>query len=132
MELLAAITTFAVCAAVCVRILAGAYLMANDALDEGGALLAAKNCAEYFKICGAAGQTAASLGGRGRAVYYDKKWRPCEAAEAEFVSLIEDSDPDGGAALSSCRVYVERMTGETLVSFDVFALRRRAGPSDGR
>jgi hypothetical protein len=136
MEQLAVITIFAVCAAVCVKILAGSFLMANDTRDRNHALAAAKNCAEYFKACGEPGKTAAALSGRGYAdcaaatVYYDGGWRVCDETEAAYALRLKSDIAgavDKNASPLLCELSVERITGEELVRFTVSVNRARAG-----
>ncbi|MDR0273537.1 MAG: hypothetical protein LBI27_09500 [Clostridiales bacterium] len=49
MEQIVVITVFAICAAVCVKILSLSFIMTDDAVVTRNALLAAENAAESFK-----------------------------------------------------------------------------------
>ncbi|MCL2004153.1 MAG: hypothetical protein FWG72_09160 [Oscillospiraceae bacterium] len=124
MELLIAITVFAVCAAVCTAIFTDAFLTAKDAGDLNYALIAAKNGAETYKTVKSPEETAAVLGGGAlgpgsAAVYYDGSWQVCGEPDAAYVLRLN-------AGLSAappflCALSVEKITGEEIIAFTVAA-----------
>ena len=92
MEQIAVITIFAVCAAVCVKILAVSHIMTVGAAETKNALLAAESAAEVHKAAGGDIYiTAALLGGTVSAdgttaiVFYDRNWQPLTDVNAEAV-----------------------------------------------
>ena len=144
MEQLIVITIFAVCASVCVKIFIGSFLMANDTRDMNHALVAAKNCAECYKVYADLEKTAAVLSGRecsldgaqAVAVYYDKKWKVCDLTEAAYALRLNapplNASSPGAAAGDIaglpllCELSVEKITGEEIVGFTVAARRMHA------
>jgi len=103
MEQVVVIAVFAVCAAVCVKILVVSYLMTVDAVDTKNALLVAESAAESYKaFSGDIGKAAEALGG-GRfylsdygfvTVYFDGNWQPSSAEEASFVLYLAENDSE--------------------------------------
>jgi len=128
-EQLIVIAVFAICSAACVRILASAYLTARESKDVVNAILIAESGAESYKAtAGDIGKTADILGGvtgtaggAGEAVvYYDKQWKICGIDSAYYVFRLVGGKPDARTpSLSSGEIFVEKLTGESLVSFKV-------------
>ena len=124
MELLAAVTIFAVCAAVCAKLFIASFLMANDTRDMNNALLAAKNGAEIFKVYADPAKTAAALSGadtgeygpRG-VVYYDKKWLVCGEADAVYALRLR------ALSARTCELSVEKINEAEIISFTIAANR---------
>ena len=144
MEQLIVIAIFAVCAAVCVKISIGSFLMANDTRDVNRALVAAKGGAECYKAYGDLKKTAASLAGSeysfdgdGMAVvvYYDAGWRTCGKTEAAYalrlVELRGVNATGGNFTLPPlCKLSVGKTTGEEIVGFTVAARRQVSFQND--
>ena len=130
MEQLAAITVFAVCAAVCAWIFTEAFYKANDARDINYALMAAKNGAEAYKAYGSPEKAAEALAGRAyapgeAAVYYDKNWRVCDGPDAAYVLRL--TGVRGAISPPLCRLSVERAAGEEIIAFTAAARWRAHG-----
>ncbi|MCL2057186.1 MAG: hypothetical protein FWH02_08235 [Oscillospiraceae bacterium] len=131
-EQLAAVTIFAVCAAVCASIFAQAYFTAADARDLNYALLAAKNAAEAYRSSGSPEAAARQLGAHTAsspdeaAVYYDSDWRICTEAEAAYVLRMASVDDDSAVLL--CSLSVQRKSGTEIIAFTVASDR---GQADG-
>jgi len=133
-EQLIVVAVFAICSAACVRILSSAYLNARYTKDVTNAVLIAKSGAESFKaFAGDIGKTAEVLGGAANntgggseaIVYYDKHWNVCGKDNASYIFHLIAGKPTGSVpSLLSGEVLVERLTGESLVSFTV-AVRER-------
>ena len=131
-EQLIVIAVFAICAAACISIMTTSYFYANDSRDLSNAVLAAENGAETYKA--AAGDldiTARLLGGTtvqvGSAVpavvYYDSSWQVCAAGNAEYIMSLTNHTESQSLPVKTGLLTVEKLTGETLVTFDV-AVRR--------
>ena len=128
-EQLIVVAVFAICSAACVRILASAYLTARESKDVTNAILVAESGAESFKaFAGDMGKTAEMLGGvaieaggvREAVVYYDRHWKACGMDGASYVFRLVGGRPEALApSLFSGEIHVERITGESLVSFAV-------------
>ena len=139
MEQLIVITIFAVCASVCVNIFIGSFLTANEARDINYALTAAKNGAECYKVYGDPEKTAAALSGHlgthahasgvpYAVVYYDAKWRVCDAAEAAYVLRLRNvAANEHVMSPLLCELSVEKITGEELIGLTVSARRAHTG-----
>jgi len=130
MEQLIVIAVFAICAAVCVKILAVSYLMTVNAVDTRNALLAAESAAESHKAFRGDGDRIAEIMGgevRGNTVvvYYDSNWViSCETYAAFVLQLTKSTDD---ALVIFADISVSRIiTGDELVSFTA-AVRRGAG-----
>jgi type II secretory pathway pseudopilin PulG len=89
MEQLVVIAIFAICAAVCVKIISVAYGMTEDAVDTRHALAAAENAAENFK----AGVAQAAT------VYYNENWQPVSAEAALFAMFLEERDDENSRVI---------------------------------
>jgi len=135
-EQLIVVAVFAICSAACVRILASSYLTARESKDVTNAILVAESGAESFKaFVGDMGKTAETLGGAasetggvGEAVvYYDRQWKACGADGASYVFRLVGLEPEARApSLLQGVINVERITGESLVSFTVAVNARAA------
>lgn len=100
MEQIIVITVFAICVAVCVRILVESYLITADAVDTKNALLAAESAAESHRaFFGDREMIADILGGSvngsgGLSVYFDDNWQAVSPAEASFVLRLEQTESE--------------------------------------
>jgi len=124
-EKLIVITVFALCAAACVEIFTEAFIAADDTRNMNNALIAAKNGAERYKANSDLLETAQALGGRHNnagcesvEVYYDKDWLASSESDAAFVMRLSRVD---GEPLYICRLSVERIDGEEILSFTAAA-----------
>ena len=109
MEQIVVITVFAVCAAVCVKILAVSFLMTVDAVDTKNALLAAESAAESHKaFAGETNKIADILGGYsnglGVVVYFDSDWQPVPETYASFVLRLTRHEEESSVILSDITV----------------------------
>jgi type II secretory pathway pseudopilin PulG len=78
-EQLVVIAVFAVCAAVCVKIISTAYAMTNDAVDTRNALAVAESAAEQFKAHGGIENT-----------FFNENWQPASEGSAFFILQITE------------------------------------------
>ena len=129
-EQIVAVAVFSVCAAVCVSIFINAFLMAHDARDTGYGLIVARNTAEAFKVTGAAEETLDFIRGHAdgtSAVYFGNDWRIVSRESAAYVLRLRYaelvSEYDIGHLLTLSYLTVERICGESIVSFTVAARR---------
>ena len=130
-EQLIVIAIFALCAAVCARILTAAYLSARDARDISNALHRAESCAESFKATGGDfGQIKDILGGtvgitegaQAVFVYYDNNWTACKEDGASYRLILKTGDPSGfNAHIRVGEISVERLAGDELYAITVAA-----------
>ena len=93
MEQIVVIAVFAICAAVCVKILVVSYIMTVDAVDTRNALLAAESAAESHKAFAGdveriADILSGSSGGDTVRVFYDSYWQPGGEYGAYFVLYL--------------------------------------------
>ena len=124
-EQLIVIAVFALCAAACVRILADAYITANESRDLSNALLVAESGAESFKAAGGdIGLVARLLGGTiGAAgssnavtVFYDKQWNACTEESAQYILSLTCDDPQAQSSLLEGELLVaKKTTGDFIV-----------------
>ena len=119
MEQLVVIGVFALCAAVCVKIITLSFIMTADAVDTRYALLAAENAAEGHKaLPGNAEALAALLGGHvqpdmyGVIVYFCEAWQPANSASAAFVLRAEKTR---GQMLIASDITVTRLRDENVL-----------------
>ena len=125
MEQIIVITVFALCAAICIRILVESYLMTTNAVDTKNALLAAESAAESHKaFSGDIERIAAVLGGSaedGRLyVYFDSSWQPGSDIDASFVLRLTRTE----SAVIVSDIAVSRIAcGSELISLTVAARR---------
>ena len=134
MEQLVVIAVFAICAAVCVFILAASFLMTTDSIATRNALLKAESAAESYKAFnGDAGRVSALLntstggqvGGNLMTIYYDENWQPT-GSDPYFVLRLESGVAGSTSLVSLADVSVTRLnTGAELVNLTVGV--RRAG-----
>ena len=121
MEQIVVIAVFAICAAVCVKILALSYIMTVDAVDTRNALLAAESAAESHKaFAGDMSRIAAVLSGSAQysegtlRVFYDQYWQPASEEGAAFVLYLVRSD--GGQSVIFADISVRRtLTSDELI-----------------
>jgi hypothetical protein len=113
MEQIIVIAVFAICAAVCVKILAVSYLMTQDSADTRRALLIAENAAEsHIAFHGDTAQVVRLLAGGVGAVYdeqsvrifFDKNAEPCSESDAAFVLSMEMKRDESGVIFSDITV----------------------------
>ena len=121
MEQIIVITIFAICAAVCVKILVVSFLMTVDAVDTKNALLAVESAAESHKaFAGDNSSIARILGGHyndyGVIVYFNCDWQSIDIAEdASFVLHLYRYREEPALILSD--IFVTRVaSGDQLVS----------------
>ena len=128
-EQLIVVAVFAICSAACVRILAYAYLTSRDSKDVVNAILVAESGAESFKaVSGDVGKTAEIMGGvvdnssaaNEAIVYYDSQWQVCGKDNAFYIFRLTSGNTGASSpSLLSGEILVEKLTGESLVSFTV-------------
>jgi len=127
MEQIIVITVFAICAAVCVKILVVSYLMTVDAVDTKHALIAAESMAESYKaFAGNTAMVAEIIGGSAGGsytdgtvtVYFDSNWQPHYEAYAVFVLQLTKRISEPGITLSDITVN-RAVTGDELISLTV-------------
>lgn len=137
MEQLVVIAVFALCAAVCVFILAASFLMTTDSIATRNALLKAESVAESYKAFnGDAGSVSALLdtssgrlsgqvSGNVMTIYYDENWQP--TGDSPYFILRLESNVTGSTPLVSLAdISVTRLnTGVELVNLTV-GVRRAA------
>lgn len=136
MEQLLAILVFAICAAACVKIFVGSYIIASESKDMNKALLIAESAAECYKAAaGDVGEAAAILDGNVSAaakgyvitVYYNKQWQECEEDQAAYVMrLTSPNAPENAVAPVVGDISVEKITGEVIIAITA-AARGRTG-----
>ena len=110
-EQLVVIAVFAICAAVCVFIIAVSFLMTREAVDTRNALTAAESAAERFK----------ALGSDDTVRFYDDNWRPTDADGAAFILRLYRRDDNQPVARAD--ILVQRACGHYLVSLSAAARR---------
>ena len=131
MEQVIVITVFAVCAAICARILVASYLMTTTAVDTKNALFIAESTAESYKaFAGNTAQVAELIGNANSnhnnhmlVVYFDTYWQPTQESYASFVLHLQKRDAHPLVMVSD--ITVSRVaTGDELVQLTV-ATRER-------
>ena len=127
-EQVVVIAVFAICAAVCVFIMAFAFQITDTAVNSRNALLAAENAAESFKAFnGDVNLTAEFLGAGSNnnqiIVYYNEDWQVLTYGEAAFVMeiLISEENITFAAISVTCIT-----TNEVLINLTTGARRTRA------
>jgi len=94
MEQVVVIAIFAICAAVCVKILVISYIMTVDGADTKNALIIAQNAAESHKAFKGdtrkileilSGSTDSYYNENAILVYFDANWQPSDDIGASFV-----------------------------------------------
>ena len=132
-EQLIVIAVFAICAAVCIYVLTGAYFITENTVAENNALLKAESAAEVFKATGGdEGIVRSVLGGTssvrngypGVTVFYDDVWQNSDEVNSSYVLHIGFHPTGISNSLVVAELTVERITGEELVTFPLAA---RAG-----
>jgi len=122
------VAVFAICSAICVRILAYAYFDARDSKTLDSALLVAENGAECFKAAGDIQSVSEMLGGivsyEGGTgvvtVYYDDQWQVCAENNAHYFFKLAYRIPESPSlTLLSGEISVEILNGERLIFFPV-------------
>ena len=135
MEQLVVIAVFAICASVCVYILAISYLMTVDSVDKRNALLVAESAAESHKAFGGdLNQIARIIYGydtlvdlsfqSGLRVYYCSDWQPIDEDLADFVLCLEHKSIESSVLLTDITVS-RLLTSDELVSLTVGARRTK-------
>ena len=128
MEQMIAIIVFAFCAAVCVRIIAEANILANHSNDMKNAIIVSENGAECFKaFSGDPDKITATLGGSYTGskedalitIYYDDEWMVSESGGAAYIMSIRIYEKSGDISVS-------RVSGDELISLKV-SVRSRDG-----
>jgi len=109
-EQIIVIAVFAVCAAVCVNIIATSYLMTARAVDTRNALSVAETAAEGFKAVGGNMDDVR--------LFFDEDWLPAEADEAAFVLELTRTQ---GELVIFADIRVTRADGEYLLSLQTAA-----------
>ena len=113
-EQLIVIAVFAICAAVCVKIISTAYAMTNDAVDARRALIVAENAAESFKAFeGDAHGVIEFLNGAQRGdnmlfIRYDENWQPLSEGNASFILWMLVNDDENSRVIFA-DIYVTRL-----------------------
>jgi len=135
-EQLIVVAIFAICAAACVRIMSHSYFMARDSRNLSIAILIAESCAESYKAAsGDLRIVAELLGGAIIAIdsrdvltlFYDSGWLLCSEEDAFFqLRLIDESVADSSSRIVEGRLFVEKLTGEEIMTFEVVAGRGAA------
>ena len=122
------ITVFAICAAVCIKIMLEAYIVTVNAVDTKNALLAAESAAESHKVYAGDSEVIAEiLGGYAQGnnaviVYFDSYWRPCISHRASYILLLSQSREE---LIIFSNIRVDRLTdGIELVRLNVAARRQ--------
>jgi len=116
-EQIIVIAIFAVCAAVCINIIARAYLMTEDAVNTRYALAVAESAAESFKAFDGDTDRVFDLVG----TYFDDNWRRTNPQNASFVLRVNPID-EGNIVLGE--ILIQKISdASTLVELEV-ATRR--------
>ena len=129
MEQIIVIAVFAICAAVCVRIISASHIMTTDAVDTRHALMQAESAAESHKaFAGNLALVAQLMGGSHSVdtltIYYDQNWQPTNGAGAAFVLHLAQNFDDEHIVLAD--ISVRRiLTGDELLHLSA-AVRRGA------
>jgi hypothetical protein len=109
MEQIIVIAVFALCAAVCVKIIVVSYSMSADAVDTRRALLMAENTAEVHRATGGNSALVAefmsgTVNAQGMAAYFCSDWIPTERAYAAFVLDMQQREGAWGATRAEIAV----------------------------
>ncbi|MCL2151522.1 MAG: hypothetical protein FWH57_00955 [Oscillospiraceae bacterium] len=131
-EQLIVVAVFAICGAACVSILTSAYLTARDSKDIVNAISVAESGAESYKATGGdmikavemlgGGAISNSDGAYEAIIYYDRQWHICAIDEAFYAFRIIRNGPENRpTSLITDKILVEKLTGETLITFNVAA-----------
>ena len=129
MELLVVVTVFAVCAAICVKILAVSHLMTTNAVDTRNALLVAESAAESHKAFGGdTARLAEILNGYANGadtvrVFYCSDWQPGSIENADFILELITHSADNTAVIFADITVSRVVTGDELISLTA-AVRR--------
>jgi len=130
MEQVIVILIFAFCAAVCVRIFAGSYLMTAESRELTGALLAAENAAESYKAFSGNLEKVAEIlngetfddGNTSVVAYYNKNWQSCIREEAVYnLKITRRSGETGLTDFAGCDIIVSAETGGEIFSLPAAA-----------
>ena len=115
------ILLFSLCAAVCMRLFAGAQTLSDRSRELNAAVAEAESAAEAFKAAKGSAAEAAALtdgartDGSGFTVDYDESWNPGAVSGAYRLCLAAQ---DGYADVSVCRT----ADGETIFALSVKAV----------
>ena len=123
-ELALVILIFSVCAAITMRVFAGAHQMTRESEALSRGVIAAQSAAECYKAAaGDPARTAALAGGVRDGgtvrVYYGGDWSHVQADAAYVVTLFKDG---GSAEISVAPVLPDGGAGETFYSITVKAV----------
>lgn len=123
-ELAIVILIFSLCAAITMRVFAGAHQMTRESEALGRGVIAAQSLAECYKAAsGDPAQTAALSGGAQDGntvrVYYGGDWSRVQADAAYVVTLFKDG---GYAEISVAPVLPDGGAGETIYTITVKAV----------
>ncbi|MCL2498170.1 MAG: hypothetical protein FWF06_06120 [Symbiobacteriaceae bacterium] len=128
MEQLVVIGIFAICAATCVRIFVGSYLMATESRDLKNAIILAENISECFKAVGGDAEQAASLlgavalaGDREIRLYFDATLAPCPPATASYLVVLQEETRADTPYTKVATLTVYKNDGSVLIFFPVAA-----------
>ena len=127
MEQLVVILVFAICAAACVRIFVGSYLMAQNSRDVKNALLIAESFAECYKATSGDLNTVGLILGTevyvdasgGVYLNYDSNLDSCDRSMAAYILSLYDVPDEGSDTLKVGTLGVTNREGRQLVSFTV-------------
>ena len=128
MEQMIAILVFAFCAAICVKLISEAHIIATNSNDIKNSIIAAENGAECFKaFLGDADSIATTLGGEHTAigeitlitVYYDNEWRVTNDVLSVYIMTITSYVPDNQKLLKYADISVNKTNGEELLALKV-------------
>jgi len=130
MEQVVVITVFAICAAICVKILVVSYLMTVAAVDTKNALLVAESAAESYKaFSGDLEQVAEVFGGPAVVVtatgydfeslllFFDSSWQPVDELDASFVLRLDNNSDE--PLINFADITVSRLNADELISLTV-------------
>lgn len=116
MELMIAITFFAVASAVCIQMFAKAHTLSRSSSELSMAVAVAQTGAESFKAAPHEARSLAELAGAVEEEYYDKSWQPLAAGSAwAYKTVLAYSVQEGKLLTADIRVYAARGGAEELL-----------------
>ena len=132
MEQLVVILVFALCAATCVRIFSGSYIMASESRDRKNALVIAESVAEVYKsVGGNLGQLTNFLqvyavgDSEHLTLNYRSDLNPSTTGEAAYSVVLILSEGAATPETPQHQLIVRNAAGTELLSFPVAAQRAR-------
>jgi len=121
-ELLIAVGSFALCAAVCLGLFAKSETISQDCFDQDRAVEVAKSAAAAFRLCGWQEELAEVSGGNEEdgvvTIYYDGDWQPTGKETAYTLTLT----PVPEKPCPEAELRVTRRDGTELLCWRVAAL----------